>query len=99
MMKKISFILWLSVLCLTVSCSVGKYQEIDYSDPNNWVVCEKNPSHEVDAIYIYPTVVMKSETGIVDINDSTMRKVAPLSYKKKGYAVGKIANEYVPYYR
>ncbi len=98
-MKKFSFIVSLSALFLTLSCSVEKSQEIDYSDPNNWVVCEKNPTHEVDAFYIYPTLVMDSETGVVDINDSTMRQLAPVVYKNQGYAIGKIANEYAPYYR
>lgn len=101
-MKNFTLVILYSVLLLLVSCkknSPESESKIDYSNPTNWAICDTKPTKEVDVIYIYPTVVMTSETGTVDINDITMREGALTAYNIQGYAIGKLANQFVPYYR
>lgn len=76
--------------------------EIDYSNPENWMVLPENPEKSVDVIYIYPTVYGTiSETGddVADIDDTSMRVMALYSAANQASVFEESCNLYAPYYR
>lgn len=72
----------------------------DYSDADNWMYCDTEPTEDVDLFYIYPTVYNDADgTDLAAIDDKTVRLVAQLAYGKTGSAFGDYTNVYAPYYR
>jgi len=72
---------------------------LDYSNKENWMYISSNPQHEVDLVYIYPTVAFNSKDGIISDLDNTYKKAAQSAYKLQGSAFSPYTNVFVPYYR
>lgn len=82
---------------------IEKYEEeIDYSDPENWLELPENPDKPVDAIYIYPTVYGTIENAvddIADIDDTNMRILAIYTAVSQAGVFEEDCNVYAPFYR
>lgn len=73
----------------------------DYSDKNNWMKLPE-ATKDVDCFYIYPTEYNDDSENaplFADINEKTMREVAPQTYLVQGTAYEDVANVFAPYYR
>jgi len=73
---------------------------LDYLNDRNWMKLEKNPTHDVDLFFIYPTIVDESgnHDRTSEITDEVRRK-ATIAYENMGAAFEDYTNVYVPYYR
>jgi len=76
---------------------VGK--PLDYTKKTNWMYISTNPQHEVDLLYIYPTVSWNSKDGQISDMDNVHKKGAQYAYKIQGSAFSPYTNVFVPYYR
>ena len=72
---------------------------LDYSDEANWMHLNTNPQHEVDLVYIYPTVAMDSKDGQISDMDDAYKLGAQHAYEMQGSAFSPYTNVFVPYYR
>lgn len=77
-------------------------EQIDYSNPDHWMLLPEEKDKSVDAIYIYPTVygtLSESEDDIADIEDTSMRVMALYSAANQASVFEESCNVYAPYYR
>ena len=73
--------------------------EIDYSDPSGWMLAETNGQCPVDAIWVYPTVVIKgSLEGKYAPIDDILKNAAKANYRIAGSCLEECANMYIPFY-
>ena len=73
----------------------------DYSDENNWIQIPEI-QHDIDTIYIYPTVYINFEEGapdIADIDDEMMWAAARVNFSENEGAFSESTNVFAPYYR
>ena len=73
----------------------------DYSNENNWIQIPEI-QHDIDTIYIYPTVYINFEEGaseIADIDDELMRTAAQVNFSENEGAFSESTNVFAPYYR
>ena len=80
-----------------------KFQNItDYSKEEHWMLLPKNPSKEVDTIYLYPTVygtISPTQDQIAEIDDVSMHIMALYSAANQASVFEESSNVYAPYYR
>ena len=80
-----------------------KFQNItDYSKEEHWMLLPKNPSKEVDTIYLYPTVygtISSTQDQIAEIDDVSMHIMALYSAANQASVFEESSNVYAPYYR
>ena len=77
-------------------------EQIDYSNPEHWMMLPEDAQKSVDAIYIYPTVygtLSGTEDDIADIDDTSMRVMALYSAANQASVFEESCNVYAPYYR
>ena len=77
-------------------------EQIDYSNPDHWMLLPEEKDKSVDAIYIYPTVygtLSELEDDIADIEDTSMRVMALYSAANQASVFEESCNVYAPYYR
>ncbi|HJJ36087.1 MAG TPA: DUF3089 domain-containing protein [Methanocorpusculum sp.] len=106
-MKKLALVgvLALVVACCVIAAGCTSTQEqgpttVDYSDMNNWMFYPTEQTHDVDVIYIYPTVSASDDLTYADrLDDPVMRAEAADVYKHQGSVFETVADVYVPYYR
>jgi len=72
---------------------------LDYSNKENWMYISTKPQHEVDLVYIYPTVAFTSKDGQISDLDNAYKKGAQSAYKLQASAFSPYTNVFVPYYR
>lgn len=73
---------------------------VNYGDMNNWMFYPQEHQHNVDVIYIYPTVFCSNDNlDNSPINDPVMRQQAQDVYKHQGSVFETVGDVYVPYYR
>lgn len=99
-MKKILYSAAISLMVIA-SCGGGteKFTATDYSNPENWLVLTTNPTHEVDAFYLYPTSVPADCQTLVGPIDEGMKHRAMGNYLQGPEAFASFTNMYAPYYR
>lgn len=72
----------------------------DYSNPDNWMYYPESHTHDVDVIYLYPTVFSDPYGDIyAPLDAAAMRKPAQGEYSIQASAFEGLADIYVPYYR
>lgn len=100
-MKKTLLIIAAVIMVAFTSCKEegAKFVATDYSNPENWMVCEANPQHEVDVFYLYPTSASPQCQTLVSPIDDAMKFRAYGNYLKGAEGFSAFANMYAPYYR
>ena len=82
---------------------IEKYQQtqIDYSNPDNWMLKQTDGDKAVDVIYLYPSNYNPTEgqPAIGDIDNAGMHAGAQNIYQRQGAAFEPLCNVYAPYYR
>ena len=76
--------------------------QVDYSDPNNWLSLPQTPEKNVDVIFLYPTVygtMVEAEEDMSYIDDMSMRIGAALTAATQAGVFGENCNLFIPYYR
>lgn len=73
---------------------------IDYENPDNWMILPEKPAHSVDIIFIVGSSIWKGtqDNGVADISER-MKKSAIRLYYDIAVGLADIANIYAPYYR
>ena len=69
-----------SLLALFLLVWTGTLYAADYGQAENWVICDKDGLGSFDIFYVYPTLVAKKETPLMDWGDPKIVK------KTKGFA-------------
>ena len=76
--------------------------QVDYSDPNNWLSLPQTPEKNVDVIFLYPTVygtMVEAEEDMAYIDDMSMRIGAALSAATQASVFAESCNLFIPCYR
>ena len=76
--------------------------QVDYSEPNNWLSLPEIPEKKVDVIFLYPAVygtMVEAEEDMAYIDDMSMRIGAALSAATQASVFAESCNLFIPYYR
>lgn len=87
--------------CITESVPADKTADkVNYADTANWLLFPETQTHDIDVIYLYPTVFSLNPTVTnAKITDYGMRAGAASVYKHQGSVFETVGDVFVPYYR
>jgi len=92
-MKKILLI----VLTAGIALLLFAGEELNYSSPDNWFICEaEKPNAAYDVFYLYPTLSNEKERIFLDFNDKAAMKKALGFAKAQNGILGSDARVFAP---
>ena len=99
-MKKFLLCFW--AICLFLPLKAAEWKSLDYSHPENWVICEKNirKNCEVDIFYVLPTVYSDKKNAYMlwHDNKALQQKAQMIAAQHTGIFSG-YSRVFAPYYR
>lgn len=99
-MKK--FLLFASVFYLFLPFQIFAQQKLDYSNPNNWIICEKKirENCKVDIFYVLPTIYSNKNNAYMHWeNNKVIQTKAQMFANQHTGIFSPYSRVFAPYYR